>query len=162
MIRRLALTAGFAILGAVAFAPKAHGQAAPDTETVTFSGEVTSSCSFDRDKTASGTLALENEGKTLSSVGSGSGGTTIVCTGPGGTISVAEPMKGELTPAGDFDVTATVSSGNGEQATSKDLTSFEIPINTEVPLTVDMTVTHTEALPAGDYSYDVVVTAKPN
>ena len=65
MIRRLALTAGFAILGAVAFAPSASAQTAPAEEMVEFTGTVDSNCSFSG--TTVGTLAAADEGKMLSS-----------------------------------------------------------------------------------------------
>lgn len=162
MIRRLALTAGFAILGTVAFAPNAHAQAAPDQETVEFTGTVESSCSFNPggEESIPGELTLDDDGTMLTSEGS-PGATTVICFGGGGTISVAEPMKGDMSPDGDFDAVAIVSDGLAE-TTSEDEIPFEIPGDVEVPLLVDMEVTSDNPLPAGEYSYDVMVSATPN
>ncbi|MCJ8278400.1 MAG: hypothetical protein MJK14_00205 [Rivularia sp. ALOHA_DT_140] len=172
MIRRLALTAGFAILGTLSFAPNANAQTvdtgkAPSTEMIPFSGKVESSCEFNPNGGAAkpGTLKLDNGGRTLSSTVGTAGGTIIVCYGPTtGTISVGTPMKGTKTPAGDLDVMAEVKDGKGGTATSEQSTSsFEIPSDEEVNLSVDMTVTTAEKrLPAGEYSYDVPVTVTPN
>jgi hypothetical protein len=168
MIRRLALTAGFAILGAVAFAPKAHAQAAPVTEMVPFSGEIKSSCQFNPGggDAKPGLLKPNVDGRTMSTTLGTPGETIIVCYGPtsGGTISVGTPMKGEKTPAGDFTMNASVTSGNGGEATSEDVTSsFEIGIDEETNLTVNMEVTTNEKrLPAGEYSFNVPVTVTPN
>jgi len=179
MIRRLALTAGFAILGAVAFAPNAQAQTAdadtekaPVTEMVPFSGKVESSCifNFEGQTTKPGFLGLSTDGKTLSSEANTGGDgatpadTTIYCYGPtSGTISVGDPIATgtTITSAGDLDVVAQVSNGSGT-ATSEDKASFDIEPDQNVNLTVNMTITSTKRLPAGQYSYDVPIMATPN
>lgn len=110
MIRRLALTAGFAILGAVAFAPNAHAQTADadaqpqtatESETVPFSGTVGSTCTFTNTQRgileasgtnssgASPTYVTANVG--VFSQGNGTAGqTTVNCSG-GGSLTVAQP-----------------------------------------------------------------------
>ncbi len=173
MIRRLALTAGFAVLSAVAFAPNASAQVA--IETVKFAGTIESSCQFNRggETTTDGSLVLINEGKTLTSKGPGgiSADTTIYCNGPTttGTISVGNPIPTQQakTPAGDFNVVATVFESNDESktASSENSSSFTLNFtddNDPKTLFVDMEVNSTEPLPAGEYYYDVTVTATPN
>lgn len=161
MIRRLALTAGFAVLGAVAFAPNASAQAVD--ETVQFTGTVESSCSFT--PAEAGVLAL-SDAKTLTSTATeGTAGTTSVNCSTGGIISVAEPVPQGETPTGDFILTASVSNAI-DSTLSADSdnpdSSFDVNAGEEVGLNVDMTVSDTENLPAGDYTYEVTVTATPN
>ncbi|MCJ8281544.1 MAG: hypothetical protein MJK14_17210, partial [Rivularia sp. ALOHA_DT_140] len=98
MIRHLALTASFTVLGAVAFAPNANAQSV--NQDVPFSATVTSTCAFIGNAQA-GTLGLSgpppedpsSPGRTLSSStppDGQSGQVTINCSSGGG-VSVGTP-----------------------------------------------------------------------
>ncbi len=167
MIRRLALTAGFAVLGAVAFAPSASAQVADD-ETVPFSGSVGSSCALTLP--TPGILALTDTDNptTLSSdsseaVGGQSGTVTVNCNSSSTIVtSVNEnPEVPEDFIVEDATSTVTLSSSDAgftSTATGGSLTSS----NTDVPVDVDLKVASTAPLPAGTYTYDVTVTATPD
>jgi hypothetical protein len=162
MIRRLALTAGFAILGAVAFAPKAHAQAAPETEMVPFKGTVGSVCTLSDPR--EGALVQLND-DTLSSfevAGGKLGSITVNCTN-NNTISVGAPDAVDppngFNPVNSFaDLTQN---GSFFADTSGLLSSVEPGV--ETVLDVGMSVENdTGALPAGLYKFNVPVTATPN
>ncbi|MDY6898165.1 MAG: hypothetical protein SWZ49_08805 [Cyanobacteriota bacterium] len=161
MIRRLVLTAGFAVLGAVAFAPGASAQTAPTNETVQFEGEILSACTFT--PSVDGVL-VSPDARTLNSTAAGgsAGTTTVDCNA--GTITVAAPAPTGTTPTpADVTLTATVTdTTNPANTADSSGTSFS-PAAANLPLDVDMeAVAATNDLPAGIYTYDVVVTASPN
>ena len=163
MIRRLALTAGFAVLGAVAFAPKAHGQAAPAAqEDVMFEGTVGSVCTLS-DPTP-GTLALvDTDPSILSSetVGGESGTITVNCTGEN-QVSVTSVTAGEV-PEGFTAQSAIATLSDGTNTTNSNApTPLNVTNDADVPLDVDLVVESDTALPAGSYEYTVTVTATPS
>ena len=68
-----------------------------------------------------------------------------------------------MTPAGDFDAVATVSDSTTGTTISSELgDTLTAETDNSMTLAVDMEVSSTEALPAGEYTYDVMLTAKPN
>ncbi len=162
MIRRLALTAGFAILGAVAFAPKAHGQAAPAAqEDVMFEGTVGSVCTLS-DPTP-GTLALDENPSILSSEAAGgeSGTVTVNCTGEN-QVSVTSVTAGEV-PEGFTAQSAIATLSDGTNTTNSNApTPLNVTNDADVPLEVDLVVTSDTPLPAGSYEYTVTVSATPS
>jgi len=167
MIRRLALTAGFAILGAVACTPKANAQSV--NQDVPFSATVTSNCAFIGNAQA-GTLSLSGPppedpgslGRSLSSENPGgqSGQVTVNCSGGGG-LSVSTPQP-QTVPSGfsPDDAIATISSSSFD-ARSDVQDILPVSGGADVDIQVDMEVFHTGNLPAGNYSYNVTVTAAP-
>ena len=166
MIRRLTLTAGLAVLSAVALTPKAQAQVAqPETEAVPFSGTVGSVCQF-KDITP-GTLA-QRDPRTLESVFDPiapptgvPGRTTVNCTN-GGEISVSTPTAVNV-PSGfsPQDLIAFVFNGN-QVADSNGSPPIIVTSDADVPLQVGMSVRANGSLPAGAYEYEVTVTASPN
>ena len=162
MIRRLALTAGFAILGAMALAPKAHAQtAAPSEEKVMFNGTVGAVCTFSGTKP--GTLAQFPSGLTTDSQGGGTEGETIVtCTGDNNNITVAAPRKVKA-PA-NFQGSSIAFVSYGPQSISSDGSpnSLQVPAG-DATLQVGMQVdSNGGALPPGAYEYEVTLTAVSN
>lgn len=176
MIRRLALTAGFAVLGAVAFAPDASAQTA---ETVPFAGTFGNTCTFIG--TAQGTLAQDDpdhawieasDGTGIGTTGA-AGTTTVNCTG-GGSLSVAPPTKTGGPAAFDTEPTyAVVFDGTNYTAAGTPLNAgwtrptapLTIPAATDTALNVGMTAgdeVFTGGVPSGTYTYEVEVTAAPN
>ncbi len=159
MIRRLALTAGFAVLGAVAFAPSASAQVS-DTEDVPFTGTVGSVCTLS-DPTP-GTLALvEGDPTTLSSTAiDGVSGTVTVNCNSSSTI-VTSVNDSPVVPEG-FNaetVTVTLSSSDAGFTEAGGLLATS---DTDVPLNVDLEVGSDAPLPEGSYEYTVTVTATPS
>ncbi|MCJ8281543.1 MAG: hypothetical protein MJK14_17205 [Rivularia sp. ALOHA_DT_140] len=157
MIRRLALTAGLTILGAIAFAPNANAE---DVK-VDFSGEVPSDCTFTIP--VAGELALSADKTTLdSTTDPGFAGTTTVnCNG--GTVTVAPPDPTGDTPTAGVTVSATVTNvANPAQTADSSGTNFTLNAD-NVDLSIDMqAVASIDELPAGSYTYEVSVTATPN
>jgi len=161
MIRRLALTAGFAILGAVAFAPKAQAQnAAPSEETIMFSGTVGAVCTFS--DTNPGTLSEFTGGLTTNPQGGGtSGETTVTCTGDNNDISVAAPRRIKA-PANFQGSSEAFVSYNQDTANSNGGPSFvKVPAG-EATLQVNMEVQSNGPVPPGAYEYEVTLTAVSN
>ena len=165
MIRRLVLTAGLTVLGAIALAPKAYAQvAAPAAnEMVKFEGAVGSVCKFSGTKP--GELYQVDPVTLDSDVPEGkSGGITVNCTGEN-QISVAAPMPVKV-PTGftaDALLDAKISDGtNQTYAVDGPTTPLNVTPAVDVPLTVDMVVESTNPLPPGVYQYDVMLTATPN
>ena len=159
MIRRLALTAGLAVVSAVVFVPKAHAQTAAPAinETVEFEGTVGSVCTFDGTK---GGILDQPTATVLDSEtpGGTSGQTKVNCTG-GGVISV-DVAPGNVPPGFTPDnVVAKVTSGPNS-ADSEAGDSFDVPPG-DVNLDVDLLVEDSDPLPPGLYQYDVMVTAAP-
>ena len=177
MIRRLALTAGFAVLGAVAFAPDASAQT---TETVPFSGEFGSVCTFG--DVQPGILAQEQSDRAwvqassdlpgISEVGQ-SGQTTVNCTGEA-SLSVSTPVEtsvpptfsGQPTYAVVYDGTNTTAAGTPiNPGWDRPTAALTIPANTDVNLGVSMTAGEENigpGVPSGTYEYEVTLTATPN
>lgn len=183
MIRRLALTAGFAILGAVAFAPNVQAQTATASETVPFSGTVGSACTFTN--TQPGTLEAPGDTPTfiagnvgVFSEGNGTAGqTTVNCSG-GGSLTVAQPNPINVPPgfnpavmqaivATETDVSPYLSSpgarfdgGSWSQVTP----TLTIPTGEDLALQVAMVAGERNGpvIPSGMYEYEVTLTATPN
>ncbi len=185
MIRRLVLTAGLAVLGAVAFTPKAHAQTAdaqPQTgtasETVPFSGTVGSTCAFTNTQpgilepdqipsyvTANNTI-FDGQGTT--------GKTTVNCTN-GASITVAQPNPIKVPPGFSPSVTQAVVS-NGETVISSPGPKFDggswSQVGTNLPITAGEDVAldvgmiagedNGPAIPSGMYEYEVTLTATPD
>ncbi len=148
MIRHLARTAGFVILSAVAFTPKASAQSV--NQDVPFSATVTSTCAF-IGNAQPGTLTLSgpppedpgSQGRSLSSTNPGgqSGQVTVNCSGGGG-VSVSTPQP-QTVPAGysPDDAIATISSSSFDA--SSDVQDI-LPVSPgNVPIQVDMEVFYT-------------------
>ena len=160
MIRRLALTVGFAVLGAVAFEPNAQAQTA-ESETIMFSGNVGAVWTFS--DTQPGTLALLDDVTlgTLPEAGGISGVTMVSCTNDNNEISVATPRQVQA-PANFQGSSTAFVSYNDETADSDNGDSFQVPAG-ESTLEVDMLVENTAGpLPDGVYEYEVTVTATSN
>ncbi len=190
MIRRLALTAGFAILGAVAFAPNVQAQTAdaqPQTatasETVPFSGTVGSACTFTN--TQPGTLEAPGATPTfiagnvgVFSEGNGTAGqTTVNCSG-GGSLTVAQPNPINVPPGFNPAVTQAIIAVTTDTAPytsspgprfdggswSQVQASLTIPTGQDLPLQVGMIAgeRNGSVIPSGIYEYEVTLTATPN
>ncbi len=163
MIRRLALTAGFAVLGAVAFAPKAHAQAAPVTDTVRFEATIGSVCTLT--DTQPGTLAQAGD-QLVSDPdlgGGGSGKITVNCTG-GNEVSVAAPAEVSV-PTGftPIDLQSQLMQQDSTLVADSAGTTGSVSTDgSDVILDVDMQVISGSGFPPGTYEYDVEVTATPN
>lgn len=176
MIRRLALTAGFAVLGAVAFAPSASAQTA---ETVPFEGTFGGTCTFSA--TTQGTLAQldpndewfeASDGTGIGTTGA-AGTTTVNCTS-GGSLSVTAPTKTGGPAAFDTEPTyAVVFDGTNYTAAGTPLNAgwnrptapLNIPVAADTTLNVGMTAgqdNNGAGVPSGTYTYEVEVTATPN
>ena len=162
MIRRLALTAGFAILGAVAFVPEAQAQnAAPSEETIMFTGTVGAVCTFS--DTNPGTLGEFPGGLTTDpQEGGTSGETTVTCTGDNNDISVAAPRRIKA-PANFQGSSEAFISYNQDTASSNGSgPSFvKVPAG-EATLQVNMEVDSNGPLLPGAYEYEVTLTAVSN
>ncbi len=162
MIRRLALTAGFALLGAMALAPKAHAQTS-DEMMVPFSGTVGSVCTLSNP--TPGTLALvDGDLTTLDSTATDgiSGSITVNCNGEN-QVSVTSVTAGEV-PEG-FTAQSTIATlFDGTNITDNDTltTPLNVTTDTDVPLDVDLRVESDTDLPEGLYEYNVTVTATPS
>lgn len=185
MIRRLALTAGFAILGAVAFAPNVQAQTADDqpqtgtaSETVPFSGTVGSTCAFTN--TQPGILEPDSIPSYVTANntifgGQGTTGKTTVNCSNGASITVAEPNPIQVPPGFNPSVNQAIVS-NGETVISSPGPKFDggswsqvgsnLPITagTDVPLDVGMIAGEKfgPAIPSGTYEYEVTLTATPD
>ncbi|MGB3758617.1 MAG: hypothetical protein WBA07_19920 [Rivularia sp. (in: cyanobacteria)] len=163
MIRRLALTAGFAVLSAVAFAPKAHGQVAPAvTEPVTFEGTVGSVCTL----TDPNPGVLVQAGDALVSRpidGGESGSITVNCTGSN-EVSVAAPTPVQVPPAfaTPLSLKAELMENGNPFADSDTGATNSVAPGIDAVLGVDMEIISGSGFPAGVYEYDVEVTAAPN
>ncbi|MEO0841425.1 MAG: hypothetical protein AAF063_21280 [Cyanobacteria bacterium J06643_5] len=163
MIRRLALTAGFAFIGAVAFTPKAHGQAAPAAaETVPFEATIGSVCTLSNpqqgDLVKAGDLLTSNP-----TDGGARGKIDVECTG-GNTISVAAPVEVSVptfskVPGSEK---ARVFNAGTEIANSDaNLTGSVAPGNVTVEVEMEV-IQNGPGFPPGVYQYNVEVTAAPN
>lgn len=151
---KLAL-ASITLISAVSFAPSAIA------EDIIFTGEVTPSCVFSN--TTNGTLVENATGTGLTSQGGTAGQTTLTCNKAGGTLTVdainpavANPVATTNTP--NVTVTGlsdTISAINGS------LNTLPLGANT---ITANMTAVTTDnsVIPAGDYSYTLVLTANVN
>lgn len=162
MIRRLALTAGLAVISAIALAPKAHAQVAagPANETVEFSGTVGSTCQFSGTK--AGVLGASPNGMATKEVGT-SGETTVNCTG-GGEVSVSPPRKSDAPTnftAAPGSLKAYISDPQGETRNSDSPEPLQVLPGANVLLKVDMEVGSEGTLPPGVYEYEVTLTATP-
>lgn len=169
MIRRLALTASFAVLGAVAVAPKAQAQAAaPATETIQFNGAIGSVCTF---KNTTAGVLVDLAGIDLTTApdeGGTEGETTVNCTSSSNSITVSEPRQIQAPPDFVERVGRSVSevSYNGQSAQSLSAsgpaTSLQVPAG-DSTLKVSVFVrTEDDNVPPGIYQYEVDVTATPN
>lgn len=163
MIRRLALTAGFAVLGAMALAPKAHAQAAPATEMVPFAGSVGSVCTLSNPEP--GILGLTDPANPTvldsEATDGQSGSITVNCSGEN-QVSVTEVTPGEV-PEG-FTAQSTIAKlSDGINSTDNDASPDPLNVTngSEVTLEVNLQVTSDTALPPGSYEYNVMVTAAP-
>lgn len=164
MIRRLALAASFAVLGAVAFTPKAHGQAAPAAnEPVPFSGTIGSVCTLTDPQP--GTLAQQGDLLASSVPGGAVGKVTVNCTG-GNEVSVGVPSPVNVpqgfTPVPNSQRASLLENGN-PFTDSFGAAPGSVTPGGDVVLDVDMEVINGGAVfPAGVYEYNVPVTAAPN
>ncbi|MEM7715569.1 MAG: hypothetical protein AAF349_18685 [Cyanobacteria bacterium P01_A01_bin.68] len=165
MIRRLALTVGFAILGAVAFSPKAHGQAAtPANEEVTFEGNVGDVCTLT--DVEPGTLGRSGDLLSANPNDGGSfGKVTVNCSGPN-EVSVGAPspvnVPSGFTPNPGSQQAALLEQNGNELATSNGPSGAVTP-GGDIILNVDMRVINGGGIfPSGVYEYNVPVTAAPN
>ena len=186
MIRRLALTAGLAILGAVAFAPNAQAQVQAQngtaSETIPFSGTVGSACTFTG--TQPGTLEAPGSSTFVSgnvgvfSAGNGTAGqTTVNCTN-GGSLTVARPNPITVPPGFNPAVTQAIVATETDKAPylsspgprfdggswSQVIPTLAIPNGEDVALQVAMIAGENNGpvIPSGNYEYEVVLTATPN
>lgn len=172
MNRRLALVSGLAVLSAVACAPKAGAE--PVEEVVPFSGTVEATCTFSN--TTAGILQQNPSYPEYifggyDSFGGSRGETTVNCTS-GGNITVSKPevkaAPNGFTPSYEM---AEVRAKNGyiqnggtsNQNNQYTASPIDIEANTDVALSVGM-YAHNQAgiLPAGEYNYEVTLTATPN
>jgi hypothetical protein len=163
MIRRLALTAGFALLGAMALAPKAHAQAAPASETVPFEATLGSTCTLSNPLQGD----LVEAGDLLTSdplEGGARGKIDVECTG-NNTVSVAAPVEVSV-PAGLSTIAGSEQArlfDAGVEIADSDTGTTGSVAPGNVTLEVEMQVIQDGAgFPPGLYQYDVEVTATPN
>lgn len=168
MIRRLVLTTSFAILGAVAFAPKAQAQAAdPVTEQVPFEANIGSVCTLSNplqgDLVPAGDLLTSDPAEP----GAARGKIDVECTG-GNIISVAAPVAVQV-PPGLSTVPNSEKARLFENGTAAPIADSENGITGTVTpggittLEVEMEVIQNgSGFPPGVYQYNVPVTATPN
>lgn len=180
MIRRLALTAGFAILGAVAFAPNAQAQDA--TQDVIFNGTIADICTFS--SVTNGTLEqanrqdqwLESNQIFLGEDGT-SGSATLNCS-QAASLTTSAPVQNEA-PAGFNSTTETAVARVGTNFTSASSNGAfddgswsrseapiaieaDTPTEIEVGMIAGNAAKEGPAIPAGDYQFTVTLTASPN
>jgi hypothetical protein len=158
MLRRSLCVSAVILAGVVGFAGSAKAQSVD----VPFAGTILNSCVLVPVATG-GTLIPNDDGTVLSSsegTGAVSGQVTITCTG-GGSVSVAEPVATLVTPTDGITLASTLEL-DGETLVGGVLGSLPIPVLTPVVATVDMTATRASGLPAGVYTYNVLVTATPD
>lgn len=168
MIRRLVLTASFAILGAMAFTSKAHAQAAAaaDEMMVPFEAIIGSVCQLSNP--IQGDLVQAGDALTSDPTTGGTRGKIDVeCTG-GNTISVAAPVAVSVPPGLSIipgsEQARLFENGNPISIADSDPgnTGTVIP-GGAATLEVEMQVTQDGAgFPPGVYQYNVPVTATPN
>lgn len=164
MIRRLLLTASFAILGAMAFTSKAHGQAAPDEMMVPFEAIIGSVCQLSNPIQGN----LVEAGGTLTSdpteTGAARGKIDVECTGAN-TISVAAPVAVQVPPgfSAASAQAALFEDGNPIAIADSIGNTGTVTTGSVATLEVEMQVTQGGGgFPPGVYQYNVPVTATPN
>ncbi|MEA5420471.1 hypothetical protein VB712_14660 [Spirulina sp. CCNP1310] len=164
--RRFAIVTGLAILGAVAFMPKASAQTT--NQNVLFDITTYAACTFA--SPLPGTLVW-NSGTpaVVTSTGGTPATVNLTCTDPNAVLSVGLPSNtvGTLTPA----VTGLLSSvawtaGTPGTATNTDgvvtgANTIGVAV-TNAPLTVNMNYTANGSIPSGTYEFTVTVTATAN
>ena len=161
MIRRLALTAGFAVLGAVAFAPSASAQVAdPVQEDVTFEGTVGSTCTLTPGRPGELMPGENNSLDSFTMAEAQSGQLTVNCTG-NNQISVTPPSPVTVPDGFTADTLAALVSEAGTEVTSSGTPAAPVTPGSEVLLDVDMVVGSNNPLPPGSYEYTVTVSATP-
>ncbi len=162
MIRRLALTAGFAVLSTMALTTRAHAQtAAPSEETIMFSATVGSVCTFSGTKP--GILGQFNSRLSTNPQEGGTEGETVVnCTNEPNNITVAAPRRVKA-PSNFNQGQSRAFVSYGGQGVSSDGSppSLSVPAG-GATLQVGMEVDSNGPLPPGLYEYEVTVTASPN
>ncbi len=129
-------------------------------EDIIFDGTVTPSCSFDTASNTAGVLTVD--GATLSSASGGgaSGSVDLICNTTTSTVSIERIRDNNTNTADSTSVTVTGASGgtltfNGSQVS----TTVSQGITT---LKVDMEANFTDVVPAGSYTYTIVLSASPN
>ena len=141
-------------------------KASADTETVTISGTVPSTCFFDEGTQTPGTLGYDIATKTLSTIllapgNPRSGSISVVCN-TSGTILISS-----VTPTIPVNMTqssleATISDGTSTQTSNVTTPSGTITLASGTKdITVDLDVQYAEILAPGNYSYAIVLTANP-
>lgn len=144
------LISSLLVAGAVALAPKAMA------EDVIFSGTVTESCVFSNNTAGS----LGADATTLSSTNSGGISATVdlTCNTTTGNVTIQSITDGNSTAA-----TSTSATVTGASVTMSFPGTVTASVNQgKTPLTVDMTATFSNFVPAGSYTYTVVLLASPN
>ena len=162
MIRRLALTAGFAVLGAVAFAPSASAQVA-DTETVPFEATIGSTCTLSNpqqgDLVEAGDLLTSNPVE-----GGARGKIEVECTG-NNVVSVAAPVVLQVptgfTTVPNSEQARLFDSGTEIANSDTGTTGSVAPGNATLEVEMEV-IQNGSGFPPGLYQYDVEVTATPN
>jgi hypothetical protein len=175
-IKSVLRVAGLAIVGAVAAASQTHAQ----TVNVPFDGNIPNTCTFGAP--VAGVLAksgnavtVEGAGGIPGLTGGTAGSVTLNCLG-GGNVTVAAPVVVAV-PAGfnpavsqaivRLGTTANYTSNGGPYDNggwAKPEAALAVPANAQT-LTVGMiagTPGSTGAIPFGNYSYTVTLTAAPN
>jgi hypothetical protein len=153
--RRFAIVTGLAILGAVAFMPKASAV----DQTVEFTGSITGLCVFTLNNNGTLTETAGRDGFTTNAAGS----VDLACNNVGSTLAVAAPnlTSGQTlaTPTYTYDVISTTLTAG----TLDETTAAAVIINVfDEELTVEMTLDTLAVLDVGAYAFDVVLTALPN
>ncbi len=166
MLRRILFASALVLVSATAFTSEAKAQDA-STGTVNFSGLVGGACTFSNP--VEGTLVLNpNDDTLLGSDSSGDyvGGATadinIECTADA-TLTIAEPTAtGDALPDATFSATATSSNLGLDFDSDNNNNSNNITSGQQDTINVNMLVDNQgTTIPAGNYSYEVVITATP-
>ena len=167
MLRRILLASALILTSATAFTSEAKAQTAT-TGTVEFNGTVGGACTFSNP--VPGTLVIHSTDDSLlgsdSSSGNYPGGATadidINCTADA-TLTVAAPTAtGDALSGATFSATATSSNLGLDFDSAGTNNNNSIIAGQQDTINVNMLADNQgNAVPAGNYSYEVVITATP-
>ncbi|BAZ68274.1 MAG: hypothetical protein KME28_08870 [Pelatocladus maniniholoensis HA4357-MV3] len=158
MIRQIVIASAFVLGSCIAIAPKAF---AGGTVNVPFGGAVTAACSFSGSP-GSGTLANPTPYSLSSLLGGSPGSASVQCTGATGNLTITGVTKtaGPSLTSPTYTATAIGGAVNVAYAAGASTPGIVLP-GLAVPLTVNMDVVDTAALPAGTYAFTVDMTVTP-
>ncbi|KOP25845.1 hypothetical protein AMR41_14165 [Hapalosiphon sp. MRB220] len=158
MIRHIVVASVLLLGSCIASVPKAF---ANGTANVPFGGAVVGACSFNP-TVGSGTLGNPTPFSLSSLVGGSAGSATVQCTGTVGSLAITGVTKtaGPNLTSPTYGATAIGGAVNVVYAAGASTPAI-VPFGLAIPLTVNMDVVDTAALPAGNYAFTVDMTVTP-